>query len=74
MVAVAKHIIVRAPDGEVEHFHGEDLTALVETDGSLWIQERDNSHDGSWEYSEDGSMRERKDRRSNFLPIFFIRV
>ena len=39
MVAVAKHIIVRAFDREVEHFRGENLTAIVATDGSLWIQE-----------------------------------
>jgi len=37
MVAVAKHIIVRALDGQVEHFHGENLKMIVASDGTLWV-------------------------------------
>ena len=56
-MAVAKHIIVRALGGEVEHFHGENLMATVGTDGSLWIQQEGAPHGESlgifrrWEYA-----------------------
>jgi len=38
-VAVAKHLMVRAFE-EVEHFHGEDITATVEDMGVLRIKEK----------------------------------
>ena len=55
-MAVAKHIIVRAMDGQVEHFHGNNLKAEVEADGCLYVYEVDNpsgTNEGifrRWEY------------------------
>lgn len=55
-MAMVKHVIVRALGGEVEHFHGENIRMIKDSDGSLWIC--DNPPTGKdlgvfrrWEYA-----------------------